>query len=99
MYGFAILDKTSSVIIPKDSWADIENNFYNKIASLKSHGVKVSIAIGGWTDSKGGKYSKLVNSPKLRAAFVENVVKFIDEYGFDGLDLDWEFPVCWQVRI
>ena len=98
VYGFAILDKTNFVIASKDPWADVENSFYDKIVSLKRHGVKVSIAVGGWTDSKGDKYSKLVNDPKLRNTFVESVVKFIEQYGFDGLDLDWEFPGCWQVN-
>ena len=39
----------------------------------------------------------LVNSPASRAKFVKAAVDFIEEHGFDGLDLDWEYPVCWQV--
>ena len=27
---------------------------------------KVSLALGGWNDSKGDKYSRLVNDPKAR---------------------------------
>lgn len=56
------------------------------------------IAIGGWNDSAGGKYSKLVNSAASRQRFIEHVVKFILDNNFDGLDLDWEYPKCWQVR-
>lgn len=34
--------------------------FFEKVTALKKDGVKVLIAIGGWTDSKGGKYSEMV---------------------------------------
>ena len=56
------------------------------------------IALGGWTDSAGNKYSRLVGDPAARAKFIANVVTFIEEHNFDGLDLDWEFPKCWQVH-
>ncbi len=46
---------------------------------------------------QGGKYSKLVNSPEKRSAFVSQALAFVTKHNFDGLDLDWEYPKCWQV--
>ena len=65
--------------------------------AFKSKGKKVLIAIGGWNDSEGDKYSRLVNSANSRKRFIAHAVQFIEKYNFDGLDLDWEYPVCWQV--
>lgn len=64
---------------------------------MKRRGVKVSIAIGGWNDSSGDKYSRMVNNAASRRAFVSSVLRFLKQYEFDGLDLDWEYPKCWQV--
>ncbi|KAG5889208.1 hypothetical protein JTB14_033286 [Gonioctena quinquepunctata] len=97
VYGFAVLDYSNYIIKAHDSWADFDNQFYKRVTEYKSKGVKVSIAIGGWNDSLGDKYSKLVNNPAARRKFIEHVLKFLDKYNFDGLDLDWEYPKCWQV--
>ncbi len=97
VYGFAVLDYSTLLMKPHDSWADIDNDFYGKVTEFKKYGIKVTVAIGGWNDSEGDKYSRLVNNPSARARFIENVVKFIEKYNFDGLDLDWEYPGCWQV--
>lgn len=97
VYGFAVLNRETLTIRTHDSWADIDNSFYGKVADYKLKGIKVTLAIGGWNDSLGDKYSRLVLDPEARARFIKHVIEFIKKYGFDGLDLDWEYPVCWQV--
>ncbi|EDW76228.2 uncharacterized protein Dwil_GK14769 [Drosophila willistoni] len=98
VYGFAVLDYSELILRTHDSWADIDNNFYTRVSGLKSKGIKVSLALGGWNDSQGDKYSRLVRSPSARARFVRHALEFIEKYGFEGLDLDWEYPVCWQTE-
>jgi len=73
--------------------------FYTRVVALKRRGVKVSIGLGGWNDSAGDKYSRLVNSRSSRKKFINNVLDFMYKYGFDGLDVDWEYPKCWQVTV
>lgn len=72
--------------------------FYEKVTEFKKKGIKVTIAIGGWNDSQGDKYSRLVNNPSARAKFIQHVVDFVLKHNFDGLDLDWEYPSCWQTE-
>lgn len=51
------------------------------------------LGLGGWTDSqRGNKYSRLVSNPQHREIFTSHVVHFLQDYGFDGLDLNWEYP-------
>ena len=80
-----------------DPGTDMRNEFYSKVTALRRKGIRVSIALGGWNESGGGKFSRLVNDPEARKNFIESAVEFIDTYGFDGLHFDWQYPKCWQV--
>ena len=65
-----------------------------KIQSLitQSHanGVKVLISIGGW--GADPQFEELAASPQKRTVFVDGTLKVLAEYGFDGVDIDWEYP-------
>lgn len=73
------------------------SGFYERVVALQRRGVKVSIGLGGWNDSAGDKYSRLVNNRSSRKKFIDHLLSFMEKYGFDGLDVDWEYPKCWQV--
>lgn len=51
IYAFASLNESSLTIQPYDTWADIDNNLYEQVTAFQNQGVKVSIALGGWSDS------------------------------------------------
>lgn len=98
IYAFAKLDEKSLTMQPADPNADIKLESFKNVVEVKKKNpkLKVLLAIGGWTDSQGDKYSMLVRDSDKRKEFVKKAVEFLKQYKFDGLDLDWEFPVCWQ---
>jgi chitinase len=60
--------------------------FKSDIAYLKSQGKKVMISLGG-----GGRYFTLNDSASI-PNFVSSVTQIVTDYGFDGIDLDFETP-------
>lgn len=59
-------------------------------------GPQVLLALGGWTDSAGDKYSRLVSSGTARRKFITSAVNFLRKHNFKGLSLEWNYPGCWQ---
>lgn len=51
--------------------------------------MKVLLSIGGWTYSENGKFAKGVENDEKRKTFVESSVRLVEDYGLDGLDIDW----------
>ena len=46
--------------------------------------------VGGWTYSSS--FHPVVVTHARRARFVESSVKLLEDYGLDGLDIDYEYP-------
>lgn len=53
--------------------------------------LKTTIAVGGWGGSEN--FSEAAATEESRTIFADSLVDFIIEHGFDGVDLDWEYPV------
>ena len=67
--------------------AGLDNaQFKADIAYLKSQGRKVLISLGG-----GGQHFTLAD-PKRVPNFVSTVSRIVTDYGFDGIDVDFESP-------
>jgi len=60
--------------------------FKADIAYLKSQGKKVMISLGG-----GGQHFTLANTARV-PNYVSSVTRIVEEYGFDGIDIDFESP-------
>lgn len=72
-----------------------DKEYYRDFINLKSKkpSLKFYLSVGGW-DAGGKIFSKMASSTKSREAFIESALKTLKRYDFDGLDVDWEYPVA-----
>ena len=76
-----------------DSWAAgaLRGSFNRMLELKKQHPhLKTLISIGGAGNSQG--FSPAVATAAARTTFVISIVDFVVKYGFDGVDVNWEFP-------
>ncbi|PRW32530.1 chitotriosidase-1- isoform B [Chlorella sorokiniana] len=96
MYSFAFLDATFSPLIVDET---SRNTLVPQAAALKQKkpGLKVMLSIGGWsmnelTSPYRTRWSDAVATPQARQLMITNTMNWLDKNGFDGLDIDWEYP-------
>ena len=71
---------------------DVQRPEYLKqIVSLKKQykHLRVLLSIGGWG---AGGFSEMAGDEVLRTSFVQHCKQIVEEYGLDGIDMDWEYP-------
>jgi chitinase len=66
---------------------------FNQLQLLKKKHphLKALISVGGWTLS--GPFSTVAADAQLRTKFAKSCAAFVKKYDFDGVDIDWEYPV------
>ena len=64
---------------------------FRKMVELKKQNpaLKVLLSIGGWGS---GNFSEMASTAARREAFARSCKKMLDDYGADGVDIDWEYP-------
>ncbi|KAJ4435528.1 hypothetical protein ANN_18144, partial [Periplaneta americana] len=92
VYTFVGINAKGKVVL-LDTWNDIDLGAIKRFNALREQNpsLKTMVAIGGWNEGSK-KYSKVMNNDTTRGIFVDNVVNFVKKYGFDGFDIDWEYP-------
>lgn len=95
---YSTSDKGSSNLVYRCSflrWQIGEPYSHKPINILSSpfviRNLKVTLSIGGWTYSQDGHFSFVTDATK-RATFVSSALQLVEDYGFDGVDLDFEYP-------
>lgn len=89
-YAFANIGSDLKIAL---GYPDIDPSNFTKLNALKQTyaNLKTLIAVGGWSWS--GKFSDVALTDSSRTAFADSCVEFIVKYGFDGVDIDWEYPI------
>jgi chitinase len=60
------------------------------VERAREEGVKMIVSVGGWGNSDG--FGPMVADDETRARFVSTMTSFCLDNGYDGIDLDWEYP-------
>jgi GH18 family chitinase len=59
-------------------------------AAAEKHGTHLLICFGGNGRSHG--FSAMTRNPDYRKRFIKSLVKLMKDYGFHGVDYNWEYP-------
>ncbi|KAI5644635.1 glycosyl hydrolases family 18 domain-containing protein [Phthorimaea operculella] len=84
-------------VISLDPWLDLPDDGgrdnLRKFTALKERNpdLQTILAVGGWNEGSAN-YSIMAGNEAYRKNFISSALDFVQTYGFDGFDIDWEYP-------
>lgn len=100
IYSFVKLNDTNLAPVEwNDESSDSLSGMYERITNLKTKNplLRVLVAVGG-ANFANQNFEQIVNDDLKLEQFVNNSIKFLKEKKFDGLDIDWEYPIGHKKR-
>ena len=92
IWAFAEIDPTTFKAVAADP---IHETLWRDFTALKSSKLQTWIGIGGFdfTTANPHAWSQMVSTAANRQSFITSLVDMMNQFGFQGVDLDWEYPV------
>ncbi|XP_075536581.1 acidic mammalian chitinase-like isoform X2 [Dermacentor variabilis] len=85
--GFAaVLDDAMVPQRPEDTTQ------YKRLVALKLANPSLRVMLSLGATGSDGVFSAVIAAPDRRQKFIASVITVLRQYGFDGIDIDWEFP-------
>ncbi|KAE8353840.1 hypothetical protein BDV28DRAFT_132353 [Aspergillus coremiiformis] len=98
-FAFAYIEPSTYEVVTMDSATPA--SLFKDTTNVKSikEDLSVFVSIGGWAFSDNGTqtqpiFGEIAADASKRQTFANNLVHFMQQYAFDGVDLDWEYPAA-----
>lgn len=102
VYGYVGINADTFRLESINPKLDIEQGHMRSITQLKSRypHLKILLSVGGYDELEvRQKYLTLLESSAARITFINSAHAMVRSNNFDGLDMSWQFPPNYPIKI